>query len=73
MRLSAYRDFHKAVRRIWLLYQATMYSYTNMYEVGRKLLRDPSARNESIELVLDMADDIRAFIEANKSALSTKA
>lgn len=55
MRLSAYRDLHKAFRRIRLLYEATMHSYHVLYETGRNALRDPAARDEKVEFRLGNA------------------
>ena len=52
MRLSTYRDLHKALRRVRLLYEATMHSYHVLYESGRVALRDPSARDNEIEFRL---------------------
>jgi hypothetical protein len=52
MRLSAYRDFHKAQQRIRLLYEATMHSYGVLYESGREAMRNSSRRNEKVEFHL---------------------
>lgn len=52
MRLSSYRDFHKAFRRVRLLYEATMHSYHVLYDTGRIELRDPAARDKKIEFKL---------------------
>lgn len=52
MRLSAHRDFHKALQRIRLLYEATMHSYGVLYESGREAMRDSSRRDEKVEFHL---------------------
>lgn len=52
MRLSTYRDLHKALRHVRLLYEATMHSYHVLYETGRAALRDPTARDKKVEFKL---------------------
>ena len=52
MRLSAYRNFHKTVQRIRLLYEATMHSYHVLYESGRNALRNPAGKDDKIEFKL---------------------
>jgi hypothetical protein len=52
MRLSAYRDLHKALQRIRLLYEATMHSYGVLYETGRDAMRDANRRDEKVEFRL---------------------
>ena len=52
MRLSTYRDLHKALGRIRLLYEVTMHSYHVLCETGRTELRDATARDNKIEFKL---------------------
>jgi hypothetical protein len=52
VRLSAYRNFHKAVQRARLLYEATVHSYNALYESGRDAIRRSAAENATIEFKL---------------------
>jgi len=52
MRLSAYRDLHKALQRTRLLYEATMHSYGVLYETGREAMRSADRRDEKVEFRL---------------------
>jgi hypothetical protein len=52
MKLSAYRDFYKALQRIRFLYEATMHSYGVLYDTGRHAMRDANRRDEKVEFRL---------------------
>jgi hypothetical protein len=53
MRLDSYRTFYKAARRIRLLYEVTIHSYSVMYENGHKSLKIPGRRDEKVEIQLE--------------------
>ena len=52
MRLTSYKNFHKAIQRMRLLYEVTIHSYNSMYENGKQELRSVDANSKKIEFKL---------------------